>query len=75
MAHSEPYYRKAENVPVGFVVLVWVPAEKALAHQLNEKCRGLSLLEFLVHVDGKSFVLEQGQSESFISKGLSVIIT
>lgn len=75
MAHSEPCYRNAENMPVGFVVLVWVPSEKVLEHQVEEKCKGLSLLEIPVHVVGKSFVLELAQSESFISKGLSVIIT
>lgn len=79
MARSEPYYRNAENVPIGFVVLVcgfvWVPSEKVLEHQLNEECKGLSLLEFPVHVVGKSLVLELGQSEKFISKGLPVIIT
>lgn len=58
MAHFDPYYRNTENVPVGFVVLVWVPAEKVLEKQLNDKCRELGLLEFPVHVDGKSFVLE-----------------
>lgn len=63
MAHSEPYYRNAENMPVGFVVLVWISSEKVLEHQLNEKCKGLSLLRFPVHVVGRSFVLELGQSE------------
>lgn len=46
-----------------------------LGTELNEECKGLSLLEFPVHVVGKSFFLELGQSESFISKGLPVIIT
>lgn len=63
MAHSEPYYRNAENVPVEFVVLVWVLSEKVLEHQLNEECKGLSLLEFPVHVVGKSIFLDLGQSE------------
>lgn len=61
MAHSEPYYRNAENVSVGLVVLVWVPSEGVLEQQLKERCKGLSLLEFLVHVVGKSFVLELAQ--------------
>lgn len=73
MAHSEPYYKNAENVPVVFVLLVWIPSEKVLEHQLNEKCKELSLLEIPVHVVGKSSVLELAQSESFISKGLLLL--